>query len=101
MGYVSRLMETGEEEAGGSAAPSTHRMSQSGGLSIPEICLGGSHQTNHAGCQTGEERQQHVSSYTLRHNQLAADVDAENLNYQLRQINTDECRRHRTISVIT
>jgi hypothetical protein len=43
MGYVSRLMETEEEGAGGSAAPSAHRVSQSGDLSLPEICLGGSY----------------------------------------------------------
>src|SRR3954464_15179563 len=50
--------------------------------------------------EIGEERQHRVPAQTLRHNHLAVDVNAVNLKHRLRQIETDERRRHRTISLM-
>src|SRR3954454_1652816 len=55
---------------------------------------------NHARRQVGEERQHRVPAQPPRHNHLAVNVDAVNLKHRLRQIETDDRRRHRAISVM-
>src|SRR4051812_41005227 len=55
---------------------------------------------NHANGQVGEERQHRVPPQTFRHNHLAVDVDAMNLKHRLRQMETDKCCGHCTISLM-
>src|SRR3954452_15923404 len=50
--------------------------------------------------EIGEERQHGPPPQPLRHNHLAVDVNAVNLKHRLRQIETDECRGHRAISLM-
>jgi len=70
------------------------RLAQSGSISQSNK------QTAARPCEIGEERQHHVAAQTLRHNHLAVDVNAVNLKHRLRQIETDERRRHHTISLM-
>jgi hypothetical protein len=51
-----------------------------------------------ASSSLSRERQHRVPPQPLRHNHLAVNINAVNLKHRLRQIETDERRRHRTIS---
>ena len=73
-------------------------MAEPGDLSCPEVRPGTGLHPNHAGRQGGEERQHRVPPQPLRHNHFALGINAVNLKHRLRQIETDERRRHRTIS---
>src|SRR4051812_22482359 len=75
-------------------------MAEPGDLSRPEMRPGARLHSHYTRCQVGEERQHRVPAQPLRHNHLALAINAVNLKHRLRQIETDECCGHRTISVM-
>jgi hypothetical protein len=77
-----------------------HRMTEPGDFPRPKVRPGTRLHSHHARRQVGEERQHRVPAQTLRHNHLALGINAVNLKHRLRQIETDERRRHRTISLM-
>ena len=77
-----------------------HRVAEPSKFPCPKVRPGTGLHPNHTRRKIDEERQHRVPPQPLRHNHLALAINAMNLKHRLRQIETDERRRHRTISLM-